>query len=340
MAEQYSEYEIPSPSSPEPRPAFCGSDIGSNYTAPTTAPLPLHDTQAVPFWPDTSPSSRVNTSHDAISLQSLTADSLPWACCKMGQRFPTSTPLGRLDGEVLPIYNLADRSLCQAPMSIEKQHPFEPASSLSFWRPTFCQLEQIPATEPTYNIVQYLSARDSLETQTIDPTQVFTHEIPHLQLADDPPVAAYFDSFSAFLSKGSQGTSCRKNSGLLCCDPRQTYNHVSSEQLGIDTDLEAPQNYMRQYYFKCTESGCRRRFKRQGNLQRHLESHYSDRSYVCWVPECLRAFSRRDNLNAHYRTHGTRKGRNRYVSTLDETSADYNPGYRGRLTPDGLPLYI
>ena len=92
--------------------------------------------------------------------------------------------------------------------------------------------------------------------------------------------------------------------------------------------------------YRCTEPGCKGRFKRQEHLKRHMKSHSQARPYVCWVPGCHRAFSRSDNLNAHYgKTHSRRGGRNRYVATLDETSVDYNPEFRGELTPDGRPIY-
>lgn len=111
-----------------------------------------------------------------------------------------------------------------------------------------------------------------------------------------------------------------------------------ASNLGVDLDHDDLQNRTLQRYFECTTLDCGRRFKRRGHLERHLGSHCGKKSYVCWVPDCYRRFSRRDNLHAHYTTHGTRRGRNRYVSTFDETSADYNPNYRGALAPDGLPL--
>jgi hypothetical protein len=57
------------------------------------------------------------------------------------------------------------------------------------------------------------------------------------------------------------------------------------------------------------------------------------------VPGCHRAFSRRDNLKVHCtKTHARPGGRNRYVATLDETSPDYDPDFRGQLSFDGRPL--
>lgn len=90
--------------------------------------------------------------------------------------------------------------------------------------------------------------------------------------------------------------------------------------------------------YKCKKPGCHGRFKRQEHVTRHMKSHLNEKAYVCWVPSCGRAFSRGDNLSAHSKTHSKRSGRNRYVSTLDETSPDYDPGYRGDLTPDGRPV--
>jgi hypothetical protein len=59
------------------------------------------------------------------------------------------------------------------------------------------------------------------------------------------------------------------------------------------------------------------------------------------VPGCHRAFSRRDNLKVHCtKAHTTHSSRNRYVATLDETSPYYDPGFRGQLSSDGLPLRL
>ncbi|KAL3247352.1 hypothetical protein ABHI18_012424 [Aspergillus niger] len=103
--------------------------------------------------------------------------------------------------------------------------------------------------------------------------------------------------------------------------------------------LETLPSIIKQIQFRCKEPGCKGRFKRQEHLRRHMKSHSKEKPHVCWVPGCHRAFSRSDNLNAHYtKTHSKRGGRNRYVATLDETSPDYNPEYRGPLTPDGRPI--
>ncbi|CAG8881966.1 unnamed protein product [Penicillium nalgiovense] len=80
-------------------------------------------------------------------------------------------------------------------------------------------------------------------------------------------------------------------------------------------------------------------FKREDHLERHERSHLKEKPYVCWVPGCHRTFSRRDNLKVHCtKTHTRRGGRNRYVATLDETSPDYDPEFRGQLSFDRRPL--
>lgn len=96
---------------------------------------------------------------------------------------------------------------------------------------------------------------------------------------------------------------------------------------------------IKQFQFRCKEPGCKAPFKRQEHLRRHMKTHSKEKPHVCWVPGCHRAFGRSDSLNAHYtKTHSKRGGRNRYVATLDENSSDYNPEYRGQLTPDGRPI--
>ncbi|CAI7672660.1 unnamed protein product [Penicillium pancosmium] len=92
--------------------------------------------------------------------------------------------------------------------------------------------------------------------------------------------------------------------------------------------------------FKCREVGCTGIFSNQESLKRHMKSHSKEKPHICWVPGCNRGFSRSDNLNAHLsKTHSKRAGRNRYVATLDDTSEEYDPDFRGQLTPDGRPIY-
>lgn len=112
---------------------------------------------------------------------------------------------------------------------------------------------------------------------------------------------------------------------------KQTLN--PNIKLGSKWPITKPQEY------KCKKPGCHGRFKRQEHVTRHMKSHLDEKPYVCWVPFCNRAFSRGDNLSAHSKTHSKRSGRNRYVSTLDGTSPDYDPDFRGELTPDGRPIY-
>jgi hypothetical protein len=44
-------------------------------------------------------------------------------------------------------------------------------------------------------------------------------------------------------------------------------------------------------------------------------------------------------LTLEAKTHTRRGGRNRYVATLDETSPDYDPEFRGQLSFDGRPSW-
>ncbi|KAJ0425856.1 hypothetical protein BJY00DRAFT_273867 [Aspergillus carlsbadensis] len=118
---------------------------------------------------------------------------------------------------------------------------------------------------------------------------------------------------------------------------RKTLRRQTSKQ---NLMLENLPPIIKQVQFKCKEPGCNGRFKRQEHLKRHMKSHSKEKPHVCWVPGCHRAFSRSDNLNAHYtKTHSKRGGRNRYVATLDDQSPDYDPDFRGQLTPDGRPIY-
>lgn len=121
---------------------------------------------------------------------------------------------------------------------------------------------------------------------------------------------------------------------------RQPSRRVSKKSSKQSLTLDNLPPIIKQVQFKCKEPGCKGRFKRQEHLKRHMKSHSQEKPHVCWVPGCHRAFSRSDNLNAHYtKTHSKRGGRNRYVATLDEASPDYDPDFRGQLTPDGRPIY-
>ncbi|CAG8372517.1 unnamed protein product [Penicillium salamii] len=127
-------------------------------------------------------------------------------------------------------------------------------------------------------------------------------------------------------------TVCISDNSLLDCP-------VYRKQPGHELGVEDPEYDMHKRKFNCTIIGCGRGFEHQDHLKRHIKSHSKEKPHVCWVPGCHRAFARRDNLKAHCtKTHTRRGGRNRYVATLDETSPDYDPGFRGQLSFDGLPL--
>lgn len=121
-------------------------------------------------------------------------------------------------------------------------------------------------------------------------------------------------------------------------EPKKTTRKGKSSKQGLALENIPP--IIKQVPFKCSEPNCKGRFKRQEHLKRHMMSHSKIKPFICWVPGCRRAFSRSDNLKAHYgKTHSKKGGRNRYVSTLDEGSSDYDPDFRGELTSDGRPVY-
>ncbi|CAG7955547.1 unnamed protein product [Penicillium salamii] len=134
----------------------------------------------------------------------------------------------------------------------------------------------------------------------------------------------------------------RHNSQNDVAGPCQAFgqpgNLLYSSQDPSNLSLGGSQTNIPQRQFKCDVRGCESHFKLQKTLNRHLASHSGERPHVCWVPSCQRGFLRRDNLKAHYTTHGKRRGRNRYVATLDKTAPVYNPEFCGQLTPEGWPL--
>ncbi|CAG8128482.1 unnamed protein product [Penicillium nalgiovense] len=118
----------------------------------------------------------------------------------------------------------------------------------------------------------------------------------------------------------------------------QPVNLLYSSQDPSSLNLGDSQSNIPRRQFKCGVHGCKSHFKLRKTLNRHLASHSGEMLHVCWVPGCQRSFLRRDNLKAHYATHGKRKGRNRYVATLDKTASAYKPVFCGQLTPEGRPL--
>ncbi|KAJ5578748.1 uncharacterized protein N7459_007712 [Penicillium hispanicum] len=244
----------------------------------------------------------------------------------------------------------------------------ESASNPCLSRPMFNQPDRLPNSASMTNMVHWMP-NDSMAPQTITPAQAFPQPITPVT----PPPSSYSEfpanihgfkthtpstpvgSVSLGTSSGTD-TPMSRASGHDYTDDypispvyrdgmmrthRQPSRKSSKKQLvRSNLSLENLPPIIKQVQFKCKEPGCKGRFKRQEHLKRHMKSHSKEKPHVCWVPGCHRAFSRSDNLNAHYtKTHSKRGGRNRYVATLDEASPDYDPDFRGQLTPDGRPIY-
>jgi hypothetical protein len=101
--------------------------------------------------------------------------------------------------------------------------------------------------------------------------------------------------------------------------------------------------------YACEFAGCmdkngkRKMFKRREHAKRHVDTvHLKKKQFSCWVPGCTtQPFTRSDNLTTHLKsTHGKRSvsSRNRYVSTLDPASENFDPEWRGDLDDDGYPV--
>ncbi|KAH8699157.1 C2H2 type conidiation transcription factor BrlA [Talaromyces proteolyticus] len=244
----------------------------------------------------------------------------------------------------------------------------ESVSNPCLSRPIFQQTDRLPHAMSMTNMSHWMPSADMMQPQTITPAQAFP------QAPMTPP-----SSYSGFPGSGntlrthtpvtpvrssSMGSGTETPMTRLSGGPsdntdeewfspgmreslrhRQTHRQLSKKTLKKSTSkqslrLENLPSIIKQVQFRCKEPGCKGRFKRQEHLKRHMKSHSKEKPHVCWVPGCNRGFSRSDNLNAHYtKTHSKRGGRNRYVATLDETSPDYDPEFRGQLTPDGRPIY-
>ncbi|OJJ45766.1 hypothetical protein ASPZODRAFT_17207 [Penicilliopsis zonata CBS 506.65] len=259
-----------------------------------------------------------------------------------------------------------------------RQHPPatylpESASNPCLSRPMFNQPERIPNSVSMSNILQWMPTAESMPPQTITPSQAF-HQAP---VTPPPSYSEFHTSLNAFknqtpttpIRSGSLGTPSGTDTPMSrlsggATDYHDEFGHLSpayrdgylqrpppqrqpsgrkvirKQSSKHSMTLESLPSIIKQVQFKCKEPGCPGRFKRQEHLKRHMKSHSKEKPHICWVPGCHRAFSRSDNLNAHYtKTHSKRGGRNRYVATLDQTSPDYNPDFRGQLTQDGRPIY-
>lgn len=239
-------------------------------------------------------------------------------------------------------------------------------------RPSFrdeeCMLRSSSSPE---NITPWAFS-ESIPAQTITPSQAFheapatpqpsymgytapgspaTTQSPNTQLSMSPlgtpsPIDACMQSFpngeheldeeeSSAISSALQARLRQRRGKRQLSKRDEAKCQVAKQNL----KLENLPSIIRQVQFRCKIPDCKGKFKRQEHLKRHMKSHSQEKPHVCWVPGCNRGFSRSDNLNAHYaKTHSKRGGRNRYVATLDESSPDYDPDFRGPLTPEGRPI--
>ncbi|KAJ5586567.1 hypothetical protein N7450_006354 [Penicillium hetheringtonii] len=229
----------------------------------------------------------------------------------------------------------------------------ESASNPCLSRPIFNQppTERIPNSVSMTNMLQFMPPADSMAPQTITPSQAFGQPVTPLRLLipNSLPIFTHSKLTHRLLLCGqTQSEHLREEfpmspvyrDGVMRTHRQPSRKSSKKQLIRSNLSLENLPAVIKQVQFKCKEPGCKGRFKRQEHLKRHMKSHSKEKPHVCWVPGCHRAFSRSDNLNAHYtKTHSKRGGRNRYVATLDETSQDYDPDFRGQLTPDGRPIW-
>lgn len=241
----------------------------------------------------------------------------------------------------------------------------ESATNPCLSRPIFQHTDRMPNSMTMQNMLPWLPAAEAMAPQTIAPHQAFPAPVtPPPSYSDFPASLSSFKqtpttpvrSCSLGTPSGTETPMSRMSGsagdyqedyplspyrdGFSRGMQRQPSRKVSKKSSKQSLTLDNLPSIIKQVQFKCKEPGCKGRFKRQEHLKRHMKSHSQEKPHVCWVPVCHRAFSRSDNLNAHYtKTHSKRGGRNRYVATLDETSPDYDPDFRGQLTPDGRPIY-
>ncbi|GAD97676.1 C2H2 type conidiation transcription factor BrlA [Paecilomyces variotii No. 5] len=277
-----------------------------------------------------------------------------------GNTFPYQAPM--------PQYNHMARNYYHGS---QRGYLPESVSNPCLSRPIFHQPERLSSSMSMNSIPQWMPSADAISPQTITPSQAF----PEAPVTPPPSYSAFPASIhslrthtpttpirsSPMTTASSSGTPMTRVScgneymeddfnlspGMReSLRQRQLQRRTSKKSVNKkpvpkqSLKLENLPSIIKQVQFRCKEPGCKGRFKRQEHLKRHMKSHSKEKPHVCWVPGCNRGFSRSDNLNAHYtKTHSKRGGRNRYVATLDETSPDYDPDFRGQLTPDGRPIY-
>ncbi|CAG8305143.1 unnamed protein product [Penicillium salamii] len=245
---------------------------------------------------------------------------------------------------------LGDHAIPSPRHSHEADRPLEAASIICV-PPLRLFLASRIDSEPLPNIVERTPGTDLSTMQTINPALVFPSASTttpesfscresHLTASEACPIPSGAGISSTRLLDPPKENSEKIDDTTMCISDRSLHDcPVYRKQPGHELDFEDPGYDMHKRKFNCTIIGCRRGFKRQDHLERHIKSHSKEKPHVCWVPGCHRAFARRDNLKAHCtKTHARRGGRNRYVATLDKTSPDYDPGFRGELSLDGHPL--
>ncbi|KAI3286516.1 zinc finger protein [Penicillium brevicompactum] len=307
---------------------------------PATTPFYHMDSHALPSWPEPGQSICEDNLMDAAPMiREFWVDHgiVQVYHCAPAFTYHTRMPLG---DHVIPSLH----------HSHEADRPLETASTIGVPLLRLYLASRIDS-ERVHNIVERIPETNFSTIQTINPALVFpsasttTHEPfscreSHVTASEACPIPSgagisstrLLDPSKENFEKIDDTTMCISDPSLLDCP-------VYRKHPGHELDFEDPEYDMYRRAFNCTIIGCRRGFKRQDHLERHIKSHSKEKPHVCWVPGCHRAFARRDNLKAHCtKTHARRGGRNRYVATLDKTSPDYDPGFRGELSLDGHPL--
>ncbi|KAJ5474018.1 hypothetical protein N7475_003584 [Penicillium sp. IBT 31633x] len=306
---------------------------------PATTPFHRLDSNLLPTWPDPGHSIWRNNRSDAASPQHEC-----WVKHEIIQVYHCFP--------VLHHHTWMPPSGHAVPSSQEAGYPLESASFRCVPPLRLCLMGRIDS-EPMSSIVERMPGADSSIMQTINPVlgvadalkttpETFSRTASPVAAAEVCPVTPDTGTSSTrSLDPPQENSEIVHDTTMFMNDPSLLDCHVLREQPGLGLGVEDQELDMHKRKFNCTIIDCRRSFKRRCHLERHIRSHSKEKPHVCWVPGCHRAFSRRDNLKAHCtKTHTTHGGRNRYVATLDETSPDYDPGFRGQLSFDGRPVRI
>ena len=247
---------------------------------------------------------------------------------------------------------LVEHQLCSESFSTDAMGPWTPTmvhtppqtvAPNATLQPTLasspCKLE--PMTPLSYTAPAPLSILSSSPCPLYSPEQMSVREEYELaeQLLEAMPVTP---KLAPKARRGGSRTSRPAYERKCLGASGRMKSAVSKSGMACDVVIEG-NKYACEYADCIDKNGKRKMFKRREHAKRHVDTvHLRKKQHPCWVPGCTtQPFTRSDNLTTHLKsTHGKKSvsSRNRYVSTLDPASENFDPEWRGDLDDNGHPV--